>query len=472
MITGRLFLFISGLLLAGQVTAQLSVDGEFRSRSMLDHGYIVPVKAETNAVLSFDQRSRLSLNYKNERYSARMSLQDARVWGSDDLLNKTGVMGNSTSFGIYEAWVELRLKEKSSLRIGRQEWNYNNMRLLSFRNWWTSALSYDGLLYKMHDPENGWFIDMGLSYNNDGNPIGLVDNSSWTGEKIKTLNFLNFKKNLHDKYTISAVFMLSGKDLPAEDKLLLTGTHGVAFNYNTGPAPEAGLFGFLSGYYQHGTDSKTGAGDDYRGISAYLLTGELGYRAPAKKWEVAAGAEVISGHDYKNTSPEYRDTRHSFDLHYGARFPYYGGYMNHFILQDSYKIGTKGGGYIDPYIRMNFKPGEKSTLELTWYSPLLSTHVPAHNSIDQDTGLPGETETDDQGNTVFWKGSLGNYIDLGYTRRIHSDVVVKTGFSLGEVSEIKNQMIYGYRDGTDAELYEMGINYFGWVMLIVTPEFL
>jgi hypothetical protein len=89
-------------------------------------------------------------------------LQDARVWGSDDAFNPTGIMGNTSSFGIYEAWVELKLKGKSSLRIGRQEWEYNNMRILSFRNWWTSGLSYDGLLYKMHDAENGWFFDMGL----------------------------------------------------------------------------------------------------------------------------------------------------------------------------------------------------------------------------------------------------------------------------------------------------------------------
>ena len=465
----RLIFFAFSFLLVQQAFGQFSIEGEFRTRSMLNHGYKVPVKESTDAVLSVDQRSRLNLNYANELYSARLVFQDARVWGSDDKYNPTGVMGNTGSFGIYEAWVELKLKEKSSLRIGRQEWNYNNMRLLSNRNWWTSGLSYDGLLYKMHDAENGWFIDMGLSYNNNGTLHGEVNNSDWTGEKLKTLNFLNFKKNHNNIFATSAFFSLAGRDFPGIDKFFATGTHGLILEYNR---MNNGIFGFFSSYYQHGTDSKKGPDEDYRNISAYLLTGELGYRAPTKKWELAVGAEVISGHNFTQTDGEYANTRHSFDLLYGACFPFYGGNLNHFIIQDSYKTGTKGGGYFDPFVRLNLKPGKKNSLEITWWSPRLTTDVPAHNFIDPATSLPSGLETTPDGSTVYWKGNLGNYVDLNFTQRINSDVVLRTGFSVGMISDIKNQMVFGYKDVASKQLFEAGTNYVGWVMLIVKPNFL
>ncbi len=451
--------------------AQLNFDGEFRTRSILNHGYKVPVKAGSEAVLSVDQRSRIIMNYNTSTYRTRFTLQDARVWGGDDVFNPSGIMGNTASLGIYEAWVELKMKEKSRLRIGRQEWNYHDMRLLAWRNWWTSGHSYDGLLYTMHDHGTGWFIDMGLSYNNNGNRIGEVNPASWTGEKLKTLNFLIFKKSFSPRLALSAAFLVSGRDLPGNDDLLLTGTHGLVLDYNKGAGAGAGVFGHFEGYYQHGKDTRELASGDFRNISAYLLTGELGYRAPQKKWEIAGGAEIISGHDYTNTDAGYLETRHSFDLLYGARFVHYGGYMNHFTMQESPRGGTKGGGYIDPYLRFGFKPGKKSAVDLTWYSPFLSTPVPAHLSIHPETGKPVGTETDEQGNTVYWEGSLGSYLDIGYTRRINPDIVVKAGWSLGSVSDLKNQMVYGYEDAGQSELHEMGTNYFGWVMLIVKPRF-
>jgi hypothetical protein len=467
----RFIVLAFGFLLFQQAFGQLSVDGEFRTRSILNHGYKVPVQASADAVLSVDQRSRLNLAYANQWYSARLVLQDARVWGSDDAYNPTGVMGNTGSFGIYEAWVELKLKGKSSLRIGRQEWEYNNMRILSFRNWWTSGLSYDGLLYKMHDLENGWFIDMGLSYNNNGTLHGEVNNSDWTGEKLKTLNFINFKKNHSNIFSTSVFFSLAGRDFPGTGKIFATGTHGLILDYNQNSHAEAGIFGGISGYFQHGTDYKKGPDGDYRNISAYFITGEIGYRAPGKKWEFSAGSDLISGHDFTKTDEKYSNTKHSFDLLYGACFPFYGGSLNHFIQQDSYKTGTKGGGFLAPFLRFNFKPGKKNSLEITWWSPRLTTHVPAHNSIDKESGLPAGLETNPDGSPVYWKGPLGNYVDIGFMQRINPDVVLRTGFSVGSISDIKNQMVFGYEDVAGKQLFDKGVNYLGWVMLIVKPNF-
>ncbi|MEN8225440.1 MAG: alginate export family protein [Bacteroidota bacterium] len=468
----KLKILLSTVLIALSTTifAQFTVDGEFRSRFSTDHGYKLPVKANSDAVYSLDQRSRLILGYSNEKLSAKLSLQDARVWGSDDLYNKTGVEGNSNSFGVYEAWVELKMGKHTSIRVGRQEWNYNDMRVLSWRNWWTSGLSYDGVLFKFHNKESGWLIDAGASYNNDGTRTGMVDNSNWNVDKLKTMNFLNVKKVINDKFHASLMLTLSGKQDVANNVLLGTGTHGLMLSYNKGKSGQNGFFAFGSAYYQHGKDFSRGSDGERKNIAAYLVTAELGMRTMEKKLEVSLGMELISGRDYSNDDEAYNNTRHTFDLMYSARFPYYGGHINYFLVQDNYKIGTKGGGYFDPNLKVNYKFTPKDILQFAFYAPMLTTKVAAHSGFDPETKKP-VAEFDENGDPVYWEGSMGNHIDLEYTRKFSKEVILKVGASYAMVSDTKNQMVYGYQDQANKALYDLGNNYFVYTMLIVKPQF-
>jgi hypothetical protein len=453
------------------VFSQLVVDGEFRTRFIADHGQKIPLLKGEEGDYSFDQRSRLRFNYRNDKFTSRFTLQDARIWGSEDLYNKTGIEGSTQAFDIHEAWVELTIKGNSTIRIGRQEWNYNDMRILSWRNWWTSGMSLDALLYKFHNKETGLFVDIGVSYNNDGSRIGLVDNTDWSADKIKTMNFLNVRKTLGEKTDASLMLSLSGKVDTSNNAILGTGTHGFFLNHNQGKKSTDGFLGSISAYYQHGTDVNRGSDSNYKNISAYLLAANIGYRAMDKKLEVIAGIELISGRDYENSDEDYNNTRHSFDLHYGARFPYYGGQMNHFIIQDSYLVGTKGGGYMNPSLKVNYKLSKKDILNISYYMPILTTSVRAHNTIDPATNKPSGKEVDENGDPVYWKGNLGNYFDVNYTRKFSKEIILKAGFSYAYLSDIKNQMVFGYQDAAAKQLNELGQNYFGWVALIIKPTF-
>jgi hypothetical protein len=466
--------FLVLLMIAGANTlnGQLRIDGEFRTRINVDHGYKVPVKSEADIVSSADQRSRIILNYDSEKYSTRFTIQDARVWGNDDMYNPTGIEGNSYALGVYEAWVNLKIRNNQSLRIGRQVWNYDDMRILSHRNWWTSGLSYDGLLYRIQMPDKGWSLDLGFSYNNDGTKTGAVNNSTWTGEKVKTMNFVHINKTFNSKFSGSLIFTLSGKEDITNGNIMGTGTHGLNFGYNTGKGSADGWYGTFSSYYQHGTDVKKGTDGQYKDISAYLLTAETGLRTLSGKLTVGAGMELISGHDYSDTDEDYINTRHSFDLQYSGRFPFYGGNMNHFLIQDSYKTGTKGGGYFDPYLTLTYKASPKTIWNADVYFPSLTSDVLAHTHIDSESGKPAGTEVDENGEPVYWSGSLGTYIDLGMTHKFSKEVIFKTGLSMGMVSDIKNQMVYGYQDIANKKLHDMGTNYYGWMMLVVKPGFL
>lgn len=452
--------------------AQLSIDGEYRTRFITDHGFKVPVKEDADADFSFDQRTRLKLNYGSEEYSARLTIQDARIWGSDDMYNPTGLTGNSNALDLFEAWVDVQLKGKSSLRIGRQVWSYGDKRILSQRNWWTSGLSYDGLLYKWHDAENGFFLDAGMSYNNNGSRTGAVDNGSWTGMKLKTMNFLNIRKVFNPHWSATVLATVAGKEDPVSGYVQGTGTHGLYLRYNEESGKSDGLWGHVSAYYQHGTSTDRLENGGYQDISAYMIASEMGVRTLDNDLELGLGFELMSGRDYSEEDADYHETRHSFDLLYGSRFIYYGGGMNHFVVQDSHKTGTKGGGYFNPYFTANYRVTPKTNLNAAVYFPSLTTDVTAHTGIDPESGKPVGVEMDENGNPVYWNGSLGTYVDLGMTHKISNDIKLKSGFSIGSPSDLKNQMVNGYEDVSARKLYDEGTNYYGWVMLIVKPSFL
>jgi len=458
--------------LTNVTNAQLSIDGELRSRGIAENGFKTPAIKGVDGDFSFDQRTRLIVNFAKEKYSTRITVQDARVWGNDDLVGKTGTVGNSSSLSLYEAWVNLKLGEKSNIKIGRQEWNYDDMRILSWRNWWTSGLSYDGILYQMHNPDKGLNVDLGVSYNNNGSPEGiLIDNSNWQADKLKTMNFLNIKKKLGKKTTGTLMFTMSGKKDITTDDTKLTGTHGILLNHNTEKTGTDGFIGNMSAYYQHGTDRNKGSDGDYKNISAYMITANAGLRALEKKLEILLGFELISGRDFTNTDTDYNNTRHSFDLMYSGRIPYYGGFLNHFIIQDSYAVGTKGGGYFDPYLKAKYNFNKKNTIEASLFAPMLTTKVKAHTYIDPETGKPAGTELDENGNVVYWDGNLGTYLDLSYTHKFSKEIILKAGASFGTVSDVKNQMVYGYKNVENKELHDMAINTSGWIMLLIRPNF-
>jgi len=202
-----------------------------------------------------------------------------------------------------------------------------------------------------------------------------------------------------------------------------------------------------------------------------MITANAGLRTLDKKLELLLGMELISGHDYTNTDADYNNTRHTFDLMYSGRIPYYGGFLNHFIIQDSYAVGTKGGGYFDPYVKAKYNFDKNNTIEAGLFVPMLTTKVKAHTSIDPETNKPSGTELDENGNIVYWDGNLGTYLDLSFTHKFSKEIILKAGASFGTVSDAKNQMVYGYKNVEAKELHDMALNTSGWVMLLIKPNF-
>ncbi|MBN2668005.1 MAG: alginate export family protein [Bacteroidales bacterium] len=442
------------ILLSSTTFAQLTIDGQFKTRFQMLHGYKSPVAKETPATFGADQRSRLIFGYTSEKYSANFTLQDARVWGSDDFYNATGNQRNSYGLGIYEAWVELKLGQNSALKVGRQEWKYNGSRLISHRDWWTTGLSYDGLLYKMHNKESGLFIDLGLSYNNDMNP-GTGEYINAFPDRLKTVNFLNIKKAVNEKFDASFNFIFSGKQDAANANILyMKATEGVILNYNNGKKATDGVFGGLSAYFQHGETALSTTG--HQKSSAYMLDVNLGFRAMEKKLEISAGVEMLSGHDATNTDSLYNTINHTFDLLNGGRHPYYGGNLDYFVMP----AHMKNAGMMDPYLKLNYKTSEKGNFGLGIWLPMLANDLYT-------------SRMDDNGDKILYEKGLGTGIDLSYKHKFSKEVMLMIGGSFFMMSdsfkEMKSMVTYDANNSITDD--KAGQQYFVYTMLIVKPSF-
>jgi hypothetical protein len=443
------------VLFSASAFAQFTVDGQFRTRFQMLHGYKAPVKTETEAMFGADQQSRLIFNYKTEKLETRLTLQDARVWGSDDRNNATGGQGSTYGFGVYEAWAQVKMGENSQLRVGRQEWKYNGGRLLSHRGWWTTGLSYDGLLYMMHKKDAGLFLDAGISYNNgmDQNTGSYINDV--TG-RLKTVNFLNVKKVINSKFNATFNFVFSGKqDVLNAGILYMKATEGIMLNYNLGKKAEDGVFGTLSAYFQHGENANAAGG--HSAVSAYLVDAQVGFRTMEKKLEISAGVELMSGHDQSNTDSTYNTINHTFDLLNGGRHPYYGGNLDYFVMPSA----TKNGGLMDPYLKVNYKTSDKGMMNFALWVPMLGTNVKS-----------GRMDT--SGDAIMLEKGLGYGIDLGYKHKFSKEVSLMVGASYFIMSDSFKEMkgFISYDANNEITGDDLtGQQYFVYTMLIIKPNF-
>jgi hypothetical protein len=185
---------------AGGGHAQAIIDAEFRPRTELRSGFNQPLADTLKPSFVTQQRTRLNFNYTGEQLNARITLQDARVFGETD------TKGSSTgTLGIYEAWTELLLFNGIRFKIGRQGIQFEDGRLFSLSPWSNTGNSHDlmQLLYK----RDGLDVQLGYAYNNQ--KALNADSVYYSVSKMyKQLAFLHLTKTL----TIGLDLSLLGVD--------------------------------------------------------------------------------------------------------------------------------------------------------------------------------------------------------------------------------------------------------------------
>ena len=295
--------FITAILLlsAIQLVAQsIKVDAEIRSRAEYRAGFREPLADTLNPAFVNNLRTKLNVSYASQNIKAKVSLLDARTFGSTE----TTETGNS--LGILEAWGEYNFTPEFSFSLGRQALNYDDGRLFSYADWVNTPPAHDILLVKYNAEK--WNIHLGSAYNNAGDV--LYQGITPYAVSYKTLNFIRAEKNF-GLLSASALWINDSHQSGTENNV--TTTYRNTTGGNLWLTNKQNPFTFLlTGYYQFGRDKTN------KKLNAYLLSLKANQQLN-EKYSLQIGSDLFSGSAYNiengksNTFNKLYGTNHTFN---------------------------------------------------------------------------------------------------------------------------------------------------------------
>jgi len=384
---------------------EFKINAELRTRANILDGYKKLPTDNNTASFVIEQRTQLGFAYKTKQLEMKITMQDARIWGDENVYTSTGTFGDSASIDLKEAWAKLTINDYWDFKVGRQALQLENGRLVSYRNRSFMGLSYDAALLKFN--KNNLSIDIAMSYNNSLLNLFMGE---YNPAKMKSLNYIHIKKKFNPNFHASLSSIFSG--FQAENSVTT-----IQFKTTIGSFAKFDnkkLFAQGEFYYQTG---KTIDGVD---VNAYFFGSDLGYNFG--KIYIGAGIDYMSGQDpNKNINEEFQ----AFDILYGTRFKFYGN-LNYVVNPES----TKYGGLINPFFRLNAKFNKKHSLKTTFLM-----FQSAQDVANPDS--PGE----------FYESSLGSEIDIMYIAKISKEIKIKAGYSIAFPTETM-EIFKGIEPGT------------------------
>jgi hypothetical protein len=383
---------LSSLCLLQNASAQLTISGQVRTRTEYRDGQGTLAVKDTVPALFTSQRTRLNVAFSAYRIKFYTALQDVRVWGQDASSINRVTTDAYDGFMLHEAWAEVSLVDTGkvvknfTLKIGRQELVYDDVRLLGNLDWLQQARRHDAALLKFD--HHGWTAHFGTAFNQNaerksntiynGVPTGYTASTNGMSSMYKSMQFLYVAKKLH----FGNASLLALKDDFSKfhfadadkDKKTPLYERGVWSRYTVG----ANVFGTamrkvsfaVSGFYQSGK---------YRegtSLNEYLLSASAMYAA-GRKFSIGPGVDVTSGNNGSDPSKKYQ----RFDPLYGTPHKFWG-YMDYFYVAD----GFGSSGLVDAYIKTKYKAKDNLTLSLDAHQFSLPSPV-----IDESGKALGKT---------------------------------------------------------------------------------
>jgi Alginate export len=373
------FLFCLGLFTEGR--AQFSLSGQVRTRTELRNGQGTLQVRDTVPALFTSQRTRVNFGYAGYRYKVFTAIQDVRVWGQDgSSINRITTDAND-GLMLHEAWGELSLVDTGkviknfTLKIGRQELVYDDVRLLGNLDWLQQARRHDAALLKFD--HKGWTAHVGVAYNQNaerksntiynGVPTGYPASTNGMSSLYKSMQFVYVARKLH----FGNASFLAFKDdfskfrFAAADVNKVTPIYeqGVWSRYTVGGNMFGTAFrklGFaLSAFYQGGKYREGTA------LNEYLISASTSYSV-GRKFSVGPGVDITSGNNGSDPAKRYK----RFDPLYGTPHKFWG-YMDYFYVAD----GFGANGLMDYYLKGKYKAKDNLILSLDAHRFVLPSAV-------------------------------------------------------------------------------------------------
>jgi len=416
--------------------AQFTLDGEIRPRTEIMHGLKSPVMEDQNMSVLTSQRTRLNFGYKADLFDVGVQFQDVRVWGSQkQLVNNDGALTT-----LHQAWASVKFNEMVALKVGRQELVYDDSRILGNVGWAQQARSHDIALFKI-EKKDAFKLHAGFAVN-------AVQTELYNVGNYKSMQFLWFNKAFGDAYTLSVLALNNG----VNDTTFNSKGNTTTFSQIVGQRSvyKAGALKVgLNFYYQMG---KAAAGymddsGDYqkKAIAAYNLGLDVDYKLN-DNFNVGVGYEMLSGNSQTEEDASYYETNHAFTPLYGTNHKF-NGWMDYFY------VGNHGNnvGLNDAFVKIGYKNGKFST----------GAHI---HYFMANADVLDVAEFAKTGEVKAMSAGLGTEIDYYAGFKLGKGVLLKAGVSMMMASETLHAV-----KGTNFDT--AGINYWGWAMIVVKPNF-
>ena len=373
-------LFICFGIYTGQ--AQWELTSEFRPRLEYRQGFNQPILKGQKPITFVSQRTRIQSDFRSPQFRLYASLQNVRVWGDVPQLNREDTNG----LAFHQIFAELYIHPQWTLKLGRQELNYDTHRILGNVGWAQQARSHDLVLLRWH--KSSAEFHLGAAYNQ--NSEGLTDQTPLSGT-YKALQLLWYHRTSdHGKWSI--LLLNNGMPLsyfevePETSDIQYSQTIGFYWDRNFGRWEAT-----LEGYHQTGKDPQA------RPLEAYLGRLELHYNKQAKLSPVL-GAEYISGNSRGEVQSQ---TNRAFSPLYGTNHKFNG-------LMDYFYVGNHQNsvGLIDTAVGFNWRPSKGSVLRLKAHRFMAAAEMPRNvNSRDLATELDIVYQKNVSPQMSFWLGA-------------------------------------------------------------------
>lgn len=390
----RRILLISGIISLFMLPSygQLSLTGEIRPRTEFRNGFKTLLNKEESPAFFTEQRTRLNLNYREDRLEFKLSAQEVRIWGSVNQIYKT----DPSLFNMYEAWGKYALTPHLGIQIGRQALDYDNARFLGDLDWAQQGRSHDAVLLSYED-SLGTKIHLGTGFNQNipFEPGKLSGTLYENMDNYKTMQFLWFHKS-YAASKFSFLLFNDGRQSPDPDQIFkkvnFRQTYGLIGQKQLGIINLEGEI-----YYQGGKDplgQKT---------SAWLVSAALTLKTTL--------TPLTMGLDYLSGSQAGAQTNRAFNPLYGTNHKFYG-FMDHFYVGNNHGQAGSTAGLKDFFLKSTFKLTNKSNLLAHFHH--FESAVPVYNG-------------DSPGSRV--SGSLGEELDLVFTTQLAKNISLNIGYS-------------------------------------------
>ena len=360
---------------------EFNSDIQLRPRYEYTNGFGTLLTPTTEHTSFIGNRTRLNLNYTDNKLKIKLSLQNVRTWG--DAATTTESSKNGVT--AFEAWAEYSFTEKWSSKIGRQPLSYDNQRVIGGLDWANQGRSFDAALIKFKGAKNQ--LDLGFALNADSE-AKVAPAIPYSTDIFKDMQYAWYHTTVQN-IGVSILAMNVGKEYlktPTEVGLSYFQTFGTYGKY---AGAKLGV-----DYSLYGQTGKIGNNT----VSAWEAALNVGY-AFSPKFKATAGYEFLSGKDQGSTSTMVK----SFAPIFGTNHAF-NGFMDYFYVGNH----ANSVGLNDISLKLDF--------------PINKVNVSAapHFFSAPNKIISGGVEQESY---------LGTEIDLTASYKLYKDITLTAGYS-------------------------------------------